>query len=82
MYRPAPIIAGTLAAIFLLFGAYMGAYYALVSQIGVGAHGMVWFAPSYPIESDYINAFFYPAHEIDLWARPEYWDPPRPSPVG
>ena len=30
MTRPAPIIAGILAAILLLFGAYMGSYYAML----------------------------------------------------
>jgi hypothetical protein len=32
MTRPVPVIAGTVAATLLLFGAYMGSYYAMLNH--------------------------------------------------
>jgi hypothetical protein len=39
MTRPAPIIAGTLAAFLLLFGAYMGGYYGMVERTPIMTGG-------------------------------------------
>ena len=61
MTRPAPIIAGTLAALLLLFGAYMGAYYALLE----GHFG--------EYDTLEMRQMFKPAHQLDRLIRPDYW---------
>ena len=72
MTRPAPIIAGTLAAILLLFGAYLGAYYAMLKG-SLYFHGVGYSIPMYRLRSEALEAGFAPAHEIDRLIRPDYW---------
>jgi hypothetical protein len=73
MSRPAPIIAGTLAALLLLFVAYMGGYYAMLKGKDlVGPPGRV--IPIYRLHSHVVVAYFTPANTIDRVARPVYWD--------
>ena len=72
MTRPAPIIAGTLAAILLLFGAYMGAYYVLlVGPIDFGHRSNV--LPVYRSSMQGTDTVMWPAHRLDRLIRPDYW---------
>ena len=77
MTRPAPIIAGILAALLLLFGAYMGSYYALLSGIDYEADpqtAVVWPVPIYRVNGDAVGDFLWPAHQVDRMIRPADWE--------
>ena len=74
----APIIVRTLAALLLLFGAYMGSYYVMLSgQATVYRFGddsyedFVW--PDFRIDHPLIDKFFIPAMAVDRLVRPHRW---------
>ena len=81
MTRPAPIIAGILAAILLLFGAYMGSYYAMlegkyytpktVIAWPDGKQDSPWL-PEYSIDG--AASVLAPANRLDRLIRPGYWN--------
>ena len=79
MTRPAPIIAGTLAALLLLFGAYMGSYYALLGG-EFGPREFDWnsdnVAPLYWWRHPAIEFAFKPAHSLDKLLFQTYWRDP------
>jgi hypothetical protein len=68
MTRPAPIIAGTLASLLLLFGAYMGSYYAMLEG------KTPWLTPTFRVESTRVELFYAPAFWMDCHVRPSAWD--------
>ena len=76
MTRPTPIIVGIPAAFLLLFGAYMGSYYALLEPIR--NYSIAPPMPTYHWNSGPVAQFFFPAHLLDRWIRPSYW---RASPL-
>ena len=80
MTRPAPIIAGTLTALLLLFGAYMGGYYALLKGVdGWGGYGESA-KPEYRVNAQVVSVPLWPAHQLDRLIRPGYWGgEPGPS---
>ena len=71
MTRPAPIIAGIVAALSLLFGAYMGSYYALLEgrwNFHDGGN-----EAEYRVENKWLRNTLEPAHQLDRLIRPDYW---------
>lgn len=72
MTRPAPIIAGILAALLLLFGAYMGAYYGMLA--GLEPTGP-WSPPGprYRTSHEMVRVILRPAHRLDRKLRPNTW---------
>jgi hypothetical protein len=76
-----PLIAGTLAALLLLFGAYMGSYYAMVdgylpehTSDYRGRFSPFVLRPTYRIGSEAVAVIFWPANQIDRLIRPRVWD--------
>ena len=78
MTRPAPIIAGTLAVLLLLLGAYMGAYYMLLEpyvtmEYADGSRGPAYYdlnhSNTYGPGDQLVDCFFWPAHLIDRRLR-------------
>ena len=84
MTRPTPIIAETLAALLLLFGAYMGAYYAMLKgsrmHLGIAAvpggyvSGPARMDPDYRAQDELLETILWPANQLDRRIRPSYWD--------
>jgi hypothetical protein len=75
----APIIAGTLAALLLLFGAYMGSYYALLSgQTFQFSSTTAPVKPQYRGNIEIATKILIPAHQIDRLIRPGYWNSSGP----
>jgi hypothetical protein len=78
MTRTAPIIAASLAALLLLFGAYMGSYYAMLRSAAKDGDsngrpvGDWW--PVYRIEARPVRYFMWPAHQLDRLIRRDYWE--------
>lgn len=70
MTRPAPIIAGSIAALLLLSAAYMGAYYAMLSRLQITFGNP---PPVYHNNSDLVRMGLYPAHQFDRLIRPDCW---------
>lgn len=86
MPRKAPIIAGIVAALLLMFGAYMGSYYALLQgkqfwQYDEGdGRGYVYRPrPVYRIKSGVLEASLEPSHQFDRLIRPSYWAESQPT---
>ena len=74
--RAAPILVVLAAALLLLFGAYMGAYYLAikprVGRLGFDAPSQtLWVEPIYRIEG--LDRCFWPAYQVDRQLRPERW---------
>ena len=70
--KSGPIIVAIVAIPLILFGAYMGTYYALLrgnAEDGNLFGPAPWRIPLYQIESDYIEGFIRPAHQIDRLIR-------------
>jgi hypothetical protein len=71
--RPAHIVAGIVTALLLLFGAYMGSYYALLEVYWLDDDTYeTW--PGYRIDNDGVAMFFVPAHQLDRLMRPSIWN--------
>ena len=71
MTRPAPFIAGTIAALVLLFGAYEVAYYAMLER-----PANPWTRtgpPVYRLRGSAVEIALWPAYRLDLLIRPGYW---------
>jgi hypothetical protein len=94
MTRPVPIIAGTLVALLLLLGTYMGSYYAMLkgkrySQYDDGQGYVYKTRPLYHIErpppidgpqpTSTVALLLSPAHQLDRLIRPRYWAESRPT---
>ena len=75
MTRPAPIIAAILAALLLLFGAYMGAYYTVLEDRAIVRPHFTatHYIPVYRFAPNVADDFFAPAHRVDRWIRPRRW---------
>jgi hypothetical protein len=77
MTRPAPIIAGIVAALLLLFGAYMGAYYVMlwfrmpVAPDSIIRHEV--YDPAYRSNHAWVRTALQPANKLDRLIRPGYW---------
>jgi hypothetical protein len=56
----------------LFFGAYMGAYYALVRAVGSTLEPAPW--PEYKYVGEVGTLIFWPAHCIDKVFRPKEWE--------
>jgi hypothetical protein len=68
---PAPIIAGSLAALLLLFGAYMGSFYAILYW--------PWYVELSDEANTALEATYWPANQIDRWLWPPQTLPPPNS---
>ena len=76
MTRPAPIIAGILAALLLLFVAYMGSYYTMLDPKVLWAVADGEVLPVYRISGELgalLDAFYRPAHKLDKQLRQDRW---------
>jgi len=72
----APLVAVVLAAV-LLPAAYMGIYYAMLKG-GVrskDSYGVLIIVPDYRVGGKVVSRLLVPAHEIDRFFRPVYWNP-------
>lgn len=80
--------------LMLLPGIYMGSYYALLDTCtcynfvpendGVTRQVRLGSSPTYPLESEWIDIIFGPAHSLDRHFRPQLWalGEPKPVPLG
>jgi hypothetical protein len=79
----------TMAILAILFGLYVGSYYALVNRDGAFSNGMwgeleIRSVPRYRIGGEALSRFFFPIHQIDRKCRTDFWAGPNivPGPSG
>lgn len=87
--RTSPIIAVVVVVLLILVGAYMGAYYSMLSGRGVRmSDGFIWpldpptgsyvpvggtCTPIYRVRGQAVPIIFEPAYQVDRLVRPTYW---------